>query len=543
MRAASREAGARAPLTTAHWPKDESLTIVPWTVGDVLREAAGEAGSAPALVAAAAGREPRRWTFRQLLDESERAAASLLARFRPGQRIAIWAPNCPEWLFVQFGAALAGMPVVPVNPAVGGSELKRVLGQTRAAGVFLARDRGQIGQLETVRPRLPGLKEVTFLEDWAEVVAAAGPRGLPAVDSGDPLRVQYTLGTTGPPKPVLLHHRAWTNNARFIAAALRATAGEAWLNPLPYFHVSGFGPSTLAALQARATQVLCPYDADVILELLQSERAALLSVPPTMLTTLLDHPQLCRRDVSSLRVVSCGGMSFDPELARRVGDRLGARFTMASGQTECCGITHKIRSDDDVEGKAGTVGRPLPQVESRVIDADGRTVAVGETGEICVRADQVMIRYLDMPEATAARLDPEGWLHTGDLGSVDADGYFRLAGRREELIRRAGELVFPREIEEVLLGHPAVADAAVVGVPAGARGDEDAIAAFVVPRSGRPADAELAAYCADRLPSSRVPTHWAQMDRLPLTPLGKVQKHVLRQRLAPASAGREVLTR
>ncbi|HEY7201023.1 MAG TPA: fatty acid--CoA ligase family protein, partial [Candidatus Dormibacteraeota bacterium] len=261
------------------------------------------------------------------------------------------------------------------------------------------------------------------------------------------------------------------------------------------------------------------------------ERAGILSVPPTMLTELLEHPDLARYDVSPLRVVSCGGMSFSAELARRVGDRLGARFTMAYGQTESCGIVHKIRSDE-TEAKPGTVGRPLPHVETRVVDTSGRTADIGQVGEIWVRADQVMLGYLDLPDATAAKLDADGWLHMGDLGSLDPDGCFRMVGRREELILHAGELVFPREIEEVLLEHPAVADAAVVGVPNGAEGEE--IAAVVVPAGSAagPAVPELAAHCAERLPASRVPSRWASVERFPLTPLGKVQKFVLRERLA-----------
>jgi HIP---CoA ligase len=252
--------------------------------------------------------------------------------------------------------------------------------------------------------------------------------------------------------------------------------------------------------------------------------------PPTVYQSILDHPRLAEFDMSSLRLAVTGAAAVPVELVRRMRAELGFETIVTGyGLTEATGIATMCRHDDDPETIATTSGRAIPDVEVQVVDEKGVEVARGEPGEIVIRGYNVMQGFIHDPEATAEAIDREGWLHTGDMGSVDSDGYFRLVGRREELIRRGDDLVFPREIEEVLLQHPSVADAAVVGVP-GARGEE-AIAAFVVPRSAPPADAELLAHCADRLPSSRVPTRWTQMDRFPLTPLGKVQKHVLRQRL------------
>jgi fatty-acyl-CoA synthase len=502
-------------------------------IGNVLRDAAADSGGEVALLALAPGRQPRRWTYGELHDEAERLAGLLLRRFDPGERIALCAPNTPEWLFLQLGASLAGIVVVPVNPAFPDREVERIVRETGVVGLFVGTEGGQrwAGWTGAAGGGLPRLRHVAVLDGDAGAVGdGRAPRELPQVRSADPCRIQYTLGTTGAPKPVVLHHGGWTEDAAAVAEALGAHAGERWINPLPFFHVSGFGPTALAAMQVRAVQVLTPYDPESILLATAAEGAEILSLPPTMLTTLLDHPALGRHDLSALRVVSCGGMSYDMHLAKRVEDRLGARFTMAYGQTEACGITHKIRSDEpDTDSKAGTVGQPLPQIEARVVDQEGRTVGLGAVGEICVRAGQVMTGYLDDPEATAAKIDAEGWLHMGDLGAMDAQGYFRVFGRREETLVHGDEYVFPAEIEAVLQAHPDVVQAAVVGLQGDSTGE---VVGFVRARPGSDDGSAILTWCRERLPAQKVPGRLLFVDQFPVTPLGKVQKFVLARQAA-----------
>ena len=387
-------AGSR--LREAYWAADTSRPVMETTVGGVLQAAAGAAPGQVGLVFARPG-DPvrRRWTFAELLAESERAAGALLARFDPGERIAVWAPNCPEWLLLEFGAALAGLTLVTVNPALRPRELLHVLGNSRAAGVFLApeyRSASLEASLEEIRPELPALRHVVPLPQWQQFASSAGADvRLPAVSPDTIAQIQYTSGTTGLPKGVLIHHRGLTNAARLWACTVGARPGECWLNPNPLFHVSGSGFMTLGPLQLLGTQVLCPFDPGLMLDLMETERPAIAGAAATMVELLARHPDFGRRDLSSVRIVPAGGMPVPPALVRRIESSLGARFQTAYGQTEASGLTHAVRSSDPPDVRTDTVGRPLPQVDVRVADpASGRTQPLEAVGEILVRGYQVM---------------------------------------------------------------------------------------------------------------------------------------------------------
>jgi fatty-acyl-CoA synthase len=522
--------------STSHVPPDTSLPVLETTVGSVLREAAeldpdrvGLVSSGPDIDAC------RSWTFSGLLEESERVARALLARFEPGEHVAVWAPNLPEWNLLQFGMGLAGLVLVPLNPAYRQAELSYALRQSGAAGIFYVPEfRGSpmaewVAKAET---ELPALRSTISLSEWDEFRASgSSQQRLPEVSPGDPVQIQYTSGTTGAPKGAVLHHRGLTNNGRFVVSSFGIEPGEAFLNPAPLFHVAGCVVGVLGSLACRAKLVQPTiFDPGLVLELCESERVTAMGGVPTMLIAMMEHPDFERRDLSSLRTVGIGGAAVPAELVRSLEAALGIEFIVAFGQTEAsCSIT-KTRAGDSPEDKAETIGLPLPQTEVRIVDPETNLVVeTGTSGEICARGFGVMHGYHDNPEATSAAIDAEGWLHTGDLGTMDERGYCRIVGRIKDMIIRGGENVYPREIEEVLFRHPAVGDVAVVGVPDEKWGEQ--VVAFVRLAPGRQVDGEdLQRFVREHLAPHKTPREWVFVDELPMTASGKVQKFALRDR-------------
>jgi fatty-acyl-CoA synthase len=534
-------------LTTSHWPADTSSPVLDTTIGRVLRAAAEATPDQVALIGGdpdPAGRP--QWTYGELLAEAERAAHALLDRFAPGDRVAIWAANCPEWVLVEFAAGLAGLTLVTVNPAYQAEELAHVLGHSRAQGIFLAAEqRGSSlpAILDSIRDRLPDLREVIPLAEWDRFCASSGGGRLTEIDPASPAQILYTSGTTGRPKGAILTHRGLTNNARFAASAMGMRAGETIAHAMPMFHVAGCGLLTLGLAATRGRHVLMPhFHPGLAFELMETYRSALIGGVPTMLTALLAHPDRTRRDLSSLRYALSGGATVPPGLVRQIEEAFGVPFVITFAQTESsCSIT-LTRPGDTAADRAETVGRPLPQTEVKITDpGTGQTAACGTIGEICARGYLVMQGYLGDADATAGAIDSDGWLHTGDLGSMDERGYCRVQGRIKEMIIRGGENVYPREIENVLLGHPGVGDAVVVGVPDRFWGE--IVAAVIRPAGARPpAAAELTDLCRDRLAAYKIPARWLFTDSFPVTATGKVRKDVLAEQFAvgapEVSAGR-----
>ena len=478
--------------------------------------------------------ERRRWTYAELLADARQTAHTLLGRFSPGEHVAVWAPNIPEWVILQYGAALAGLVLVTVNPAYQAGELEYVLRQSRAVGLFTLteyRANPMAKSVESVRGGLPDLRDVVLFSEWADFVAGGEHpnRELPAVSPDDTAALLYTSGTTGFPKGALLHHRGVTNDSRLVTAGFGLAAGDTQVSPMPLFHVGGCVLAVLGTAAFASTYVpVVAFDPALMLELIETERPTLMGGVPTMLLAMMEHPDFARRDLSSLKVVGSGGSTVPADLVRRIQHTLGVQFSIVFGQTECSAVATQTRLDDSPDEKADTIGQPLPNVEMKVIDAvSGETVPPDTLGELCVRGFCVMTGYYDMPQATDAAIDSEGWLHTGDLGTMDERGYLRIAGRLKDMIIRGGENIYPREIEDVLYEHPAVADVAVVGVPDDRWGEQ--VAAFV--RLAEPALAtagELSAYARERLARYKTPRIWVFVDAFPLTGSGKVQKFVLR---------------
>ncbi len=525
-------------LTASYWPADTSAPVMETTVGGVLRAAAAAWPGRPAMVAGVPDPGARkRWTYGRLLAEAERAARALAARFAPGERVAVWAPNLPEWVILEYAAALAGLVLVTVNPAYRPAELAYVLNQSGAAGIFLVPEfRSPMATfLKEVQPDVPSLREVVFFTDWdAFLDGASAEAVLPEVRPDDIAQIQYTSGTTGFPKGAELHHRGLTNNARFYAERIGLLPGEVYVNPMPLFHTAGCAMGVLGTAQRGAVHVpVLAFDPGLVLELCETERAAFFGGVPTMLIAMLGHADLGRRDLSSLRVALSGGAPVPAELVRQAEQRLGVRFSIVFGTTECSPLLTQVKLDDSAQDRAETLGSPLPQTEIQIVDlVTGRPVPAGQVGELCARGYMVMRGYHDAPKATAEAIDADGWYHTRDLASMDSRGYLRIEGRITDMIIRGGENIYPREIEDVLFTHPGVAEAVVIGVPDQTWGE--VVAAYVrsVPGQPAPSPQELRAHCRQRLAPYKTPLHWVFVDGFPMTPSGKIQKFKLQEDFA-----------
>ncbi|MGI3903154.1 MAG: AMP-binding protein [Janthinobacterium lividum] len=518
----------------SHVIGDRSEPILDVTIGDALRTAASKW---PDRVAFVDGdpllEDGERWTFADLLSISERTARALLTRFSPGDHVAIWAANCPEWILLEFGAALAGLTLVTANPAFLGKELAFVLRQSRCRGLFVQdrfRERDLMEVVGGLRGELPDLREVVALSSLKQFVGAQTNRRLPSVGSRDVAQIQYTSGTTGTPKGARLTHRGIANNARIYAQTIGAGVGDVWINPMPMFHTAGCGLATLGALQTGGSHVLLRhFDPESALALLERERGTVMLSVPTILGRMLDHPSLGRRDLSTWRVTTLGGAPVPPELVRRAG-ALGLKVAIGFGQTEASPYLTHTRPDDRNPQWALTVGPPMAGTDIKIVDLTTLdTVPVGVIGEIWARGYSVMRDYFDQPEATRAALDVENWLHTGDLGTIDDSGYCRVQGRLKDMIIRGGENIYPREVEDVLFEHPEVADASVVGVPDADWG-EVAVAFIRLRLAGSSGEEDLVAFCRSRLASFKVPRIWRFVEEMPQTASGKTQKFALLKR-------------
>ncbi len=523
-------------LSLSHFAANISEPVLETTVGSVLREAAQLDPEGVALVSYGSDVEScRRIRYAELLDEAEVVARALLDRFEPGEHVAVWAPNLPEWILLQLGMGLAGLVLVPLNPAYRQGELAYALAQSRAAGIFyLSEYRGSpmAEWVDGASRELPALRSRVPLSDWKEFCASGSPQQkLPNVLPSDPVQIQYTSGTTGAPKGATLHHRGLTNNGRFVVSHLGIRPGEGFLNPAPLFHVAGCVVGVLGSLACRAKLVQpVAFDPGLCLELFQREGIATMGGVPTMLIAMMEHPDFERRDLSSLRTVGVGGAAVPADLVRRIERTLGIDLIILFGQTEAsCSIT-KTRPDDLPEDKAETIGLPLPQTAVQIVDPEtGEVVKTGVQGEICAQGYGVMHGYYDNPDATAATIDEAGWLHTGDLGTMDSRGYCKIVGRIKDMIIRGGENIYPREIEEVLFSHPSVGDVAVVGVPDEKWGER--VVAFVRPAPGVEENAEdLEAFVREHLAHHKTPREWFFVEELPTTASGKIQKFSLRDR-------------
>jgi fatty-acyl-CoA synthase len=422
---------------------------------------------------------------------------------------------------------------VTVNPSYQAEELGYVLRQSRAAGIFLLPDfRGNpmLRHLEAIRESCPELREHVLFSEWASFLASADDKSLPELTPDDACMIQYTSGTTGFPKGALLHHRGLVNNGAHTLAIMGAEPGATYMGIMPLFHTGGCVLAVLGALSQRSTLILVEaFEPGLVLELMETYRAAAMLGVPTMLIAMIEHPTFSERDLSAVRAICSGGSTVPADLVRRLENTVGAPFTIVFGQTECSPVACMTRPDDSIEDKAHTLGLPMPGVEVKIIDPDsGATQPIGSYGEFCTRGYHVMHEYFENPEATANTIDADGWLHTGDLCLMDERGYCKIQGRLKDMIIRGGENIYPREIEELLFQHPSVGEVAVVGLPSERMGEE--VAAFLRPAPGATLDKDLLfAYLREHLSPQKTPRHWFEVEQYPLTGSGKIQKFALRE--------------
>jgi fatty-acyl-CoA synthase len=527
---------AKLALKKSYWPADTSVPLLDTTLGDLLRRVAAEVPERIALVDGVPDLSSRsRWTYRELLISAERAAAALLQQFSPGERVAIMSPNSVEWILLQHGMSLAGLILVPLNPAYRESETEAILRGSGASGLIYIerfRDNDIAGMIANLRRNLPNLRQAIALSDWNGLLAVgADETPLPQITPGDLLQLQYTSGTTGVPKGACLHHHGVINTCRFVSQRAGFRDGGVWINPMPMFHIGGAGVSRIGTLSARGTFVTMPgFDPAVMLELIESERGTASLIVPTMILGLLNHPDFKRRDLSSMETVLTGAAAVPASLVHRTKSAFGCNLTILFGQTEVNGVASQTRVSDSVEDQSQTLGQPLPHAEVCIVDPGSGTIQPVETpGEICVRGYQNMHGYYGEEEATRETIKPDGWLLTGDLGIMDARGYLRIAGRLKDVIIRGGMNIYPREVEELLFDHPQIAQVSVIGLPDEKWGEVVAAIIRAADPENRPSPEGLYSYCRKQISAHKTPTVWVFVDQYPMTPTGKVQKFVLKE--------------
>ena len=479
------------------------------------------------------------WTYAELGARVDRLARAFVATgLRPGDRMGIWAPNCAEWVLVQYASAKAGVILVNINPAYRTSELEFVLKQSGCRVLVSARafkSSDYVSMVEEVAPGCDALERTVFLDsaDWEELLAAGdGELSLPAgLQFDDAINIQYTSGTTGFPKGATLTHHNILNNGFFIGETCRYTSEDRVCIPVPFYHCFGMVLGNLACTTHGACIVVpAPsFEPTATLSAVQDERCTSLYGVPTMFIAELDLPEFDDFDLTSLRTGIMAGSPCPVEVMRNVIDRMHmAEVTICYGMTETSPVSTQTSADDDIDHRTATVGRVHPHVEIKVIDpATGACVERGLSGELCTRGYSVMLGYWNDPEQTAEAIDPAGWMHTGDLATMDEDGYVKIVGRSKDMIIRGGENIYPREIEEFLYTHPEIKDVQVVGVPDARYGEE--IAAFVIVRTSGTVDTEaVREFCRGKIAHFKIPRYVIEVDEFPMTVTGKIQKFKLR---------------
>ncbi|TAL34177.1 AMP-binding protein [Phenylobacterium sp.] len=493
-----------------------------------------------------------RWTYAQLKDRVDAFAAGLLALgLEPGDRVGIWAPNCAEWTITQFATAKAGMILVNINPAYRLSEAEYAINKVGCRALVIAVRHKTSEYLAMVRQlreahRLPTVEAVITIGDdphrgcqsfpHIEGTAKRADRARlaeigPTLQFDDPINIQFTSGTTGFPKGATLSHHNILNNGFFTGEAMRLQPGEAVCIPVPLYHCFGMVIGNLGCVTHGATMVYPSegFDPAAALEAVAAERCVALFGVPTMFIAMLALPGFADHDLSSLRTGAMGGSPCPIEVMRQVIERMNmVQVTNVYGMTETSPVSWQTSADDSLERRVSTVGRVHPHLEVKVVDSEGRVTPRGEPGEFCTRGYSVMLGYWDDPERTAEAIDSGGWMHTGDLGVIDDEGYGNVVGRIKDMVIRGGENIYPREIEEFLYRHPAIQDVQVIGVPDPRYGEE--ICAWIVLKPGETLEDEaVREFCRGQIAHYKIPRHIKFVDGFPTTVTGKVQKFAMRE--------------
>ncbi|AVH37889.1 AMP-binding protein [Pseudomonas monteilii] len=538
----------------------QDQALLTQTIGQAFDATVARCTDSEALVSRHQG---LRYSWRQLGEQVDTHARALMALgVNTGDRVGIWSPNCAQWCILQLASAKVGAILVNINPAYRVGELEYVLRQSGCrwlvcADAFKTSDYHAMVQelapgLASATPgelaceRLPELRGVISLAanppggflPWQALVERAGQTSTEAYTArqqslqfDQPVNIQYTSGTTGAPKGATLSHYNILNNGFMVGESLGLTEHDRMVIPVPLYHCFGMVMANLGCITHGSTMIYPndAFDAELTLRAVAEERASILYGVPTMFIAMLDHPLRAQMDLSTLRSGIMAGATCPIEVMRRVIDQMHmAEVQIAYGMTETSPVSLQTGPDDELELRVTTVGRTQPQLENKLVDADGCIVPRGEIGELCTRGYSVMLGYWNNPQATADAIDPAGWMHSGDLAVMDAHGYVRIVGRNKDMIIRGGENIYPRELEEFFYTHPAVADAQVIGIPCSRYGEE--IVAWIKLHPGHSATVEeLLGWCKARIAHFKVPRHIRFVDEYPMTVTGKVQKFRMRE--------------
>ncbi len=512
-----------------------------------------------------------RWTYRQYREQVERLATGLLALgIEPGDRVGIWAPNCYEWCVTQYATASVGAIMVCINPAYRLYELEYALNKVQCKAIITAtqfKTSDYLAMLEDLAPelsnckpgelqaaKLPHLRTVIRMgEDrragmynFSEVCAMGGEAErarmvdiAARLSPTDAINIQFTSGTTGNPKGATLTHRNILNNGKLVGDGMRLTEADRLCIPVPLYHCFGMVMASLACITHGSTAVFPSeaFEPGATLATVAQERCTALHGVPTMFIAELDCPGFSDYDLATLRTGIMAGAPCPVEVMQRVLTRMHmSEVLIAYGQTETSPVNHMTTVDDSIEKRVGSVGRPAPHCEIKIIDLEGHVVPVGEKGEICCRGYSVMDGYWDDPERTAETIDSDGWLHSGDIGVMDELGYTQVTGRIKDMIIRGGENIYPREVEEFLYTHPDIQEVQVFGIPDERYGEQ--VCAWVKLRDGATLDAGgLRDYCRDKITHFKIPHHIRFVEEFPMTVTGKMQKFLMRDQMANELAG------
>jgi fatty-acyl-CoA synthase len=540
----------------------DAPALLDLTIGQALDAAAERWGGREALVSVHQG---VRWSFAELRAGAEAFAAGLIALgLAPGDRIGIWSPNKAEWALTQCAAAKAGLILVNINPAYRLSEVEFTLNKVGVKALVAAeafKTSLYADMIEALAPeiassdpgrlhaaRLPHLRIAIKVGgaprpgwfDFEDIVPLGRPEhrealaGIGArIDPGEATNIQFTSGTTGLPKGATLSHRNILNNGFFVGRAVGLVPGDRLCIPVPLYHCFGMVMGNLACLTHGAAMIYPAdaFDPHAVLETVQAERCTGLYGVPTMFIAELGCPEFDRFDLSSLRTGCMAGSPCPVEVMTQVIERMHMKgVTIAYGMTETSPVSFQSAQDDPFERRVATVGRVQPHLECKIIDELGDTVAAGQPGELCTRGYSVMLGYWDEPEKTAEVLDAEGWMHTGDLATIDVEGYGNIVGRIKDMVIRGGENISPREVEEYLYRHPKVEDVTVVGVPDDRFGEE--LCAWIRLKPGAEATAEeVTGFCRGQIAHYKIPRYVRFVDEFPMTVSGKVRKFMIRERM------------
>jgi fatty-acyl-CoA synthase len=529
------------------------------TIGQSLDLAVRRWGDREALVSPS---HDVRWTWREFAGRVDALASGLLALgLESGARIGVWSLNRPEWTLTQFAAAKAGIILVTINPAYRLSELEFALAKVGCAAIVTAtafKTSNYMEMLNTLLPELaksvPGELHAARLPNLRAVIQIGGPPApgtiafedvtrmggarhretlaelAKTLQFDDPVNIQFTSGTTGSPKGVTLTHHNILNNGYFTGRAMRLTEQDRICIPVPLYHCFGMVMGNLAAVTLGATMVYPGegFDPLATLQTIEKERCTTLYGVPTMFIAQLDHPEFSRFDLKSLRTGIMAGAPCPVEVMKRVNNEMNmGEVTIAYGMTETSPVSFQSSTDDPLERRVSTVGRIHPHVEVKVVDLEGRVVPRGERGELCTRGYSIMQGYWDEAEKTKDVLDANGWMHTGDIAIIDAEGYCNIVGRIKDMVIRGGENLYPREIEEFLYRHPKIQDVQIFGVADDRYGEE--LCAWIRTRPGETLTAdEVRSFCQGQIAHNKIPRYVEFVDEFPMTVTGKIQKFLMR---------------